>query len=93
MDAAGHILHLERELAEARARTSPKTLDELEAVNLRSIVSDQDEDIAVLRAENERRREIMAVWVDHLEGCPIRYDGSGDCNCGLSEALTKEEPK
>lgn len=45
------------ELSEARKRTAPKTLGELEAVNLRSIVSDQDQDISSLRAELASARQ------------------------------------
>lgn len=45
------IATLRKERDEARKRTAPKTLDELEAVNLRSIVSDQDEDIENLKKQ------------------------------------------
>jgi hypothetical protein len=79
------------QLAEAKRRTAPKTLDELEAVNLRSIVTDQDEDIARLTAENERLRIALrpfrtggSLWASH---------GEWDSRAAVDSALTKEEPK
>lgn len=54
---------LKVKLDEARKHTAPKTLNELEAVNLRSIVTDQDEDIATLTTE----RDALAVQVAELQ--------------------------
>jgi hypothetical protein len=82
-----------KELVNLRAELAAATLKAADRNEWQQVAMKLQTELAALRAEVDRRREIMAVWVDHLEGCPIRYDGSGDCNCGLSEALTKEEPK
>jgi len=73
-----HARNLERQRDEARKRTAPKTLDELEALNLRSIVSDQDEDNARITAALDAEQAARKALVAALLIC-IRYaDSSAD---------------